>query len=73
MLTLGLVLEEIYKTTDFGPFAAVPQSLFNSGKSRADLWAFAGLVAVKRTVENSNNKCDSTKPAPCILQVFYIY
>ena len=40
-------LEKIYKTTDWPPTHNGPapsQSLRDSGKSRADLWAFAGLV-----------------------------
>ena len=40
-------LEKIYKTTDWPPTYNGPapsQSLRHSGKSRADLWAFAGLV-----------------------------
>ena len=40
-------LEKIYKTTDWPPTYTGPspsQSLRDSGKSRADLWAFAGLV-----------------------------
>ena len=51
-------LEEIYKTTcAFGP--CVGQSLFASGKSRADLWAFAGIVAVEYGMETTNVACNN--------------
>ena len=33
-------------------------SLKNSGKSRADLWAFAANVALEKTFERSNFACD---------------
>ena len=33
-------------------------SLYQSGKSRADLWQFAGLVALERLIERSNRACD---------------
>jgi hypothetical protein len=69
LLWIGLVLEEIYTKLDYGPFETQSVSLFQSGKSRADLWAFAGLVAVQKTIENNNNKCNDDLPAPCLLQV----
>ena len=69
LLFTGLVLEYIYKGHDFGDNDTVTESLFESGKSRADLWAFAGLVAVHKTILNNNEKCKDDLPAPCILQV----
>ena len=33
-------------------------SLQQSGKSRADLWQFAALVALEQTIERSNRACD---------------
>ena len=33
-------------------------SLYQSGKSRADLWQFAGLVALEQLIERSNRACD---------------
>jgi len=52
-------LELIYTTLDW-PFqnASMEVSLYQSGKSRADLWQLAGLVALERTVERSNRACD---------------
>ena len=32
-------------------------SLRESGKSRADLWALAGIVAVEFGIETNNRKC----------------
>ena len=54
-------LEKIYTTVDWpetytGPRLAT--SLQESGKSRADLWAFAGWVALERTIERANYACD---------------
>ena len=54
-------LEILYTRVDW-PFSyngALPsQSLKNSGKSRADLWAFASWVALERAVERANHACD---------------
>ena len=55
-------LELIYKTIDW-PFTTpvnpkLKVSLYQSGKSRADLWQFAGLVALEQTLERSNRACD---------------
>ena len=33
-------------------------SLMESGKSRADLWALAAIVAVEFGIETNNMKCD---------------
>ena len=36
----------------------MPGSLQQLGKSRADLWQFAGLVALERSLERANRACD---------------
>jgi len=52
-------LEKIYTTTDWPASApSLKSSLQSSGHSRADLWAFAGLVALERTIERANWACD---------------
>ena len=52
-------LELIYTNIDW-PFkeASLEVSLWQSGKSRADLWALAGLVALERAMERANRACD---------------
>ena len=54
------VLEEIYTNKDFPPIygmPSLPQSMKDSGKSRADLWAFATLMAVQYGIWNNNEAC----------------
>ena len=58
----AMSLEKIYKSIDW-PFSNpvnsnITKSLYQSGKSRADLWQFAGLVALERTIERANRACD---------------
>ena len=52
-------LELIYTTIDW-PFqsASLEVSLHQSGKSRADLWQLAGLVALEQALERANRACD---------------
>jgi len=52
-------LEKIYTNIDW-PFqeASLSASLQQLGKSRADLWQFAGLVALERSLERANRACD---------------
>ena len=52
-------LELIYTSIDW-PFQtpSLESSLHQSGKSRADLWELAGLVALDRTLERANRACD---------------
>ena len=60
-----LEVEAIYTDRSFP--AKTPQlslSLQQSGKSRADLWAFAAIVAVEYSLELHNMVCDN----PTILQ-----
>ena len=53
------VLEEIYVNRDFPKLAeALPVSLAKSGKSRADLWHFASMVAVEWGIDRNNAACD---------------
>ena len=56
------LLEEIYTDPDFpqdrAPYLEV--SLKDSGKSRADLWAFAALVAIEYAMETNNMVCDGS-------------
>ena len=46
-------------------------SLRDSGKSRADLWAFAAIAAVEYTTETNNMVCDGTHNDNPILQCNY--
>merc|ERR1719320_1165968 len=57
-------LELIYSTIDW-PFvnSSLEVSLQQSGKSRADLWQLAGLVALERSFERANRACDLDKHA----------
>ena len=41
--------------------ASLTGSLQQLGKSRADLWQFAGLVALERALERANRACDLDK------------
>ena len=40
-------------------------SLRDSGKSRADLWALAGIVAVEFGIETNNRKCRDPSVPGC--------
>ena len=58
----AISLEKIYKSIDW-PYTTpinpdLTTSLHQSGKSRADLWQLAGLVALERTIERANRACD---------------
>ena len=70
--TIVEVLELIYTTIDW-PFkeASLTGSLQQLGKSRADLWQFAGLVALERSLERANRACDLDKWAR--QQVTWVY
>ena len=65
LLWMAQVLEKVYHDTSLG----LAQSLYESGKSRADLWAFAGLVAIQKATENHNQGCRSEGPFPCKNQI----
>ena len=50
---------KIYTNTTWPPGAPfLTKSLKSNGKSRADLWAFAALVALERSIERANYACD---------------
>ena len=56
-------LELIYTVPTWPPGArALPTSLKESGKSRADLWAFAGSVGLERAVDITNENCKVDDP-----------
>ena len=55
---VAAVLEDLYKDSLYGGVQS-SQSLFDAGKSRADLWAFAALVAVRYTLERNNEMCEN--------------
>ena len=67
------VMERLYTRTDWpkehAPVLSV--SLRDSGKSRADLWAFAAIAAVEYTTETNNMVCDGLHNANPILQCNY--
>ena len=46
---IAYVLEDLYKYSDYGGVQS-SESLFDAGKSRADLWAFAALIAVRHNI-----------------------
>ena len=53
------VLELIYTNASWPEGSPkLPQSLRDSGKSRADLWQFAGLIALEQALERANRACD---------------
>jgi len=55
----AIALEEVYTNATWPPGApALNISLWGTGKSRADLWAFAGMVALERAIERANRACD---------------
>lgn len=59
---VAVSLEKIYKSIDW-PFSSpinpdITTSLYQSGKSRSDLWQFAGMVALERSIERANRACD---------------
>ena len=52
-------LEVIYTTLDWPLVTpSLTASLHQSGKSRADLWQLAGLVALEQALERANRACD---------------
>ena len=61
------ILEAMYQIKSFPNGApTLKASLKESGKSRADLWALAGIVAVEYGIETNNMKCrDSSSTSGC--------
>ena len=59
LLLTADVLEEIYRNKDFPKGTPkLDVSMKDSKKSRADLWAFAAIVAVRAGIEENNIACD---------------
>jgi hypothetical protein len=52
-------LEDIYRTVCSNGPQCLGKSLFDSGKSRADLWAFAAIVAVEYGMEINKVACSN--------------
>jgi len=55
------ILEEVFTNPNFPKGKGLPTldvSMKDSGKSRADLWAFAALVGLYKGIENNNKACD---------------
>ena len=52
-------LEKVYTMVDW-PWqeAGLSASLQQLGKSRADMWQLAGLIALERSLERANRACD---------------
>ena len=60
-------LERVYTETNYpGQAVNLNESLKDSGKSRADLWAYAGIVAVEYGIDLNNIACEKVK-APNLL------
>ena len=59
------LLEMIYtdKNFPYNDAPPLPESLKTSGKSRADLWAYAAKVAVEYSVERNNYHCENKPEA----------
>ena len=61
LMPVADVLEEIYTNPNFPKGRKkLSVSLKESGKSRADLWAFAATLALEFGIGNNNNACDGT-------------
>ena len=59
LLFVADVLEEIYSNRSFPEsLPSLKVSMKESGKSRADLWAFAALIAAEYGIEMNNLDCD---------------
>jgi len=57
--SIAKALEKIYTTTDWPKKTPMlDASLKSTGKSRADLWAFAANVVLEQSIERANYACD---------------
>ena len=57
--TVVAALELIYTNASWPSSApTLNTSLYQAGRSRADLWQFAGMVALEMEVERANFACD---------------
>ena len=63
MMMTMIMLMTMMMMLELTPFkeASLTGSLQQLGKSRADLWQFAGLVALERALERANRACDLDK------------
>ena len=64
LLQVADILEEIYTNKDFPHNLGLPSldvSMQESGKSRADLWAFATLMAAHMGIDQNNLACQGKK------------
>ena len=62
---VGLILEEVYRNARYPKgVTELEKSLYEEGISRADLWAFAGLVGLKYAAFLNNDACNRTKDDP---------
>ena len=53
------ILEEIFTNKNFPKKTpSLTKSMKESGKSRADLWAFASIVALLHGITNNNKACN---------------
>jgi len=65
LLWVAKVLEVVYREDNFGG-----KSLYDLGKSRADLWAYSGLVSIEYATEKQNKLCNiNGGEAPCLMQI----
>ena len=70
LLQTADILEEIFTNKDFPNNLGLPSlsvSMKDSGKSRADLWAFAALIAAQVGIEQNNLACQGKKSSKCII------
>lgn len=66
LLATADFLEEIFTNPNFpSKVPSLPVSMKDSGKSRADLWAFAALFAAKYGIDNNNLGCKGTPRKGC--------
>lgn len=66
LLATADILEEIYTNPNFPKKTpSLPVSMKDSGKSRADLWAFAALLAAQFGIYNNNLGCKGTAVQVC--------
>ena len=70
LLQTADILEEIYTNKDFPNNMGLPSlsiSMKESGKSRADLWAFAALMAAQVGIEENNLACQGKNSSKYII------
>ena len=67
LVWVAQVLESVYKNPTFGrkDLEHFETSLFDRGMSRADLWAFAGIVALETGIKRNNDYCQKDITGTC--------